>query len=51
MEVTNGVLHSGVTMTWFKRWLRRNRKLRHYLWAHVPNPNWASKRGVGRDYW
>jgi hypothetical protein len=37
------------------RWMldmwRRRKAEAHREWAHVPNPEWAAKRGTGREYW
>jgi hypothetical protein len=37
------------------RWMldmwRRRKTEAHREWAHVPPPEWAAKRGTGRDYW
>jgi hypothetical protein len=38
-------------ISWFKRMYRRWKWERQRAWAHVPNPEWAAKRGTGRDYW
>ena len=35
---------------WLLGFFKRREAFRRREWAHVPNPEWAAKRG-GRDYW
>ena len=35
---------------WIIDWFRRRKADVHRDWAHVPNPEWAAKRG-GREIW
>jgi hypothetical protein len=35
----------------FIDWWRQRKAEAHREWAHVPNPEWAAKRGTGREYW
>ncbi len=34
-----------------KRWWQRKKFEATQEWGHVPPPEWAAKRGSGRDYW
>lgn len=36
---------------WLIDWWRRRKADAYRDWAHVPPPEWAAKRGTGRDYW
>jgi hypothetical protein len=38
-------------MRLLKRIRRFWTRVYHNDWRHVPPPNWACKRGTGRDYW
>lgn len=35
---------------WVLDWWKRRKADVHREWAHVPDPQWAAKRG-GREYW
>jgi hypothetical protein len=38
-------------MKFIKRWIQSLNLKFSRDWHHVPAPEWAAKRGTGRDYW
>lgn len=36
---------------WIIDWWKRRKTDAYREWGHVPPPEWAAKRGSGRDYW
>ena len=38
-------------MNWLKRLIRKWKADVRREWARVPPPEWAAKRGTGREYW
>ena len=38
-------------MKFINRLIQRLNRMFDRDWTHVPAPNWACKRGTGREYW